>query len=151
MQRVPRNDNRRHSSTITVAILEEPARVETILRDSDLRVDTYKSGGKGGQSAQKNDTAVRITHLPTGLVAACEQERSQWRNLQLAKRVVAARLNALERQSASAGRNQSRRAQFGGAERSERVWTWQFQRDQVTHHPTGRRWKITALENRAPL
>lgn len=114
--------------------------------DSDIRVDTYRSGGHGGQNAQKNDTAVRLTHVPTGMVVTCEQERSQWRNLQLAKRVLAARLADQLRHSAHAERNQSRRAQFGGAERSERVWTWQYQRDQVTHHPTGRRWRISSLK-----
>lgn len=150
MQRVPSNDNRRHSSTVTVAVLSATAVDDFELADRDLKIETYKSGGKGGQNSQKNDTAVRITHLPTGEAVSCEQERSQWRNLQIAKSVLGARLADHRSRAQHAERNEHRRDQTGGAERSERSWTWQYQRDQLTHHATGRRWRISRLKHLPP-
>lgn len=150
MQRVPKNDNRRHSSTVTVVILPEPPEGAVDLNDRDLQMDFYRSGGNGGQHAQKNSTAVRITHLPSGLVASCEEERSQWRNIQLAKRVLAARLQSQERAAAQQDRNKERREQMAGGERSARAWTWQYQRDQLTEHQSGRKWRISRLADAPP-
>jgi peptide chain release factor 1 len=137
VQRVPATEaqGRIHTSACTVAILPELEEVEEIdLNPADLRVDTYRSSGAGGQHVNKTDSAIRITHLPTGIVVECQDERSQHKNRSRALSLLKARLLASEREKQQTQTAQSRKLQVGSGDRSERIRTYNFPQGRVTDH-----------------
>lgn len=143
IQREPVNGKgKRHTSTCTVAALDDDGPQAAAATDGDLQVDTFRSGGNGGQHAQKNETAVRVTHRPSGISVVSEAERSQARNLAAARAEIQARLNASAADAHAAATNQKRVAQIADAGRPAKTFTWNTQRGEVVDHATGRRWRL---------
>ncbi len=136
VQRVPETESqgRIHTSTVTVAVLAEVDDVEIDIPDSDIEIDVYKSAGAGGQNVQKNMTAVRIHHKPTGIIVACQDERSQLQNRLRAMSVLKARLFEMEQEKRQNELDATRRSQIGTGERSEKIRTYNYPQSRVTDH-----------------
>lgn len=139
VQRVPLTERagRVHTSAVSVAILPQADEVDVQLRNEDLRVDTYRSGGSGGQHANTTNSAVRMTHMPTGLTVAIQDERSQHMNKAKALKVICAKLYELERSRLHSSRSKLRSEQIGSGDRSERIRTYNFPQGRVTDHRVG--------------
>jgi len=139
VQRVPNTESsgRVHTSTSTVAVLAEAEEAEISIKQEDLRIDVFNASGHGGQNVQKNETAIRITHLPTGIAVSCQDERSQLQNKEQAYKVLRAKLLEMEQDRIQKEEAKSRKTQVGWGDRSEKIRTYNYPQNRVTDHRIG--------------
>lgn len=142
VQRVPKTEKygRIHTSTVTVAVLKEPEVSQLSLKPSELRIDHFKASGKGGQHVNVTQSAIRITHLPTGITVTSQDERSSHQNKNKAMRILQAKLNDLEQKKNTQQLIDQRRKQIGSAQRSEKIKTYNFPQNRLTDHRSGKSW-----------
>lgn len=142
VQRIPKTEKsgRIHTSTASVAVLKIPEQKEVNLRPQDLRIDFYRSSGPGGQHVNVTSSAVRITHLPTGLAVACQDERSQHKNKAKAMKILMAKLLQRQQATQQASTDETRRQQIGRADRSEKIRTYNFPQNRLTDHRLKKSW-----------
>ena len=140
VQRVPETETqgRIHTSTATVAVLPEAEEVDIEINPADLQIDTYRSGGAGGQHVNKTESAIRITHIPTGTVVECQDERSQHKNKDKALKVLRSRLLQSEKQKQKDSLDSDRKNQVGSGDRSERIRTYNYHQNRVSDHISGK-------------
>lgn len=142
VQRVPvtEKSGRLHTSTASVAVLPEPEDIDVEINPADLKIDTYRAGGAGGQHVNVTDSAVRLTHLPTGLIVSCQNERSQHKNREAALRLLKTKLYESQARSQAVASRSIRRALIGQADRSDKIRTFNFPQDRVTDHRVKKTW-----------
>lgn len=142
VQRIPKTERqgRVHTSTATVAVLNKPKITEININPSDLQIDTYKSSGPGGQYVNKTESAIRITHKPTGIVVTSQSERSQLQNKENAMNILAAKILRAEEEKNLSNLSESRREQIGWAKRAEKIRTYNFPQNRITDHRINKSW-----------
>lgn len=142
VQRIPKTEKqgRVHTSTITVAVMAKPKKTEININPADLKIDTYKAGGPGGQYTNKTESAIRITHMPTGIVVTCQTERNQLKNRESAMAILSARIMQAQEEADLSKLSAERREQIGYAKRSEKIRTYNFPQNRLTDHRIGKSW-----------
>lgn len=142
VQRIPKTEKqgRVHTSTITIAVLERPKKMDITINPSDLRIDTYRSSGAGGQHVNKTESAIRITHKPSGIVVTSQNERSQLQNKEAAMVILGAKLLQAQQEADTSKLTEARRAQIGWAKRSEKTRTYNFPQNRITDHRIEKSW-----------